>query len=98
MSAGFIALGRRNTLASTFSTIKHAEDSVITALHAGRARIAQWLSSNAKGDHPISLTMQKAVGWGVDGAKKVNGLKNVTVILRKDGHGSFNVLTAYPGR
>jgi hypothetical protein len=63
------------------------------------AKINKWLSDGAKGNLPLQYLGDTPVGRGIKrGGKGVENWNNAKVILKSNGSGGFDILTAYPAK
>lgn len=87
------------TGASTFTDDIIADTVVNSALMDSKniSRINTWLSKGANGNLPIFYKGNTVIGRGVSrGSNIVSDMTNARVILKGNGKGGYNILTAYP--
>ena len=83
--------------ASTFNSATEAQRAVDAALQANSDRVAEWVGKGAKGKLLPPLEAPFAGGSIVDrGATAAYAGKNVRVILKGVGDGTWFVLTGFP--
>lgn len=62
-------------------------------------KINTWLNNGAKGNLPIAYNGNTVIGRGISqGSNTVKDLTNAKIILKGNGNGGFEILTAYPSR
>ncbi|URZ07501.1 RNase A-like domain-containing protein [Clostridium felsineum] len=96
-----ISSNSKITASSTFADETVANSVINSALMDSKNvnKINAWLKNGAKGNLPISYNGNTIIGRGVSqGSNAVNNLKNAKVILKGNGNGGFDVLTAYPSK
>lgn len=84
--------------ASTFKDGKIANSVINSALTDSKniEKINIWIAKGAKGNLPILYNGKAVIGRGVQqGSKIVENYKNAKIILKSNGKGGFDILTAY---
>lgn len=86
---------------STFTDYIVASNVVNSALTdtTNESKINNWLSNGAKGNLPLEYIGNSPVGRGIEhGGTAVENWNNAKVILKDNGNGGFDILTAYPAK
>ncbi len=96
-----ISSNSKITASSTFTNETVANSVINSSLMDSNnvTKINAWLTNGAKGNLPISYNGNTVIGRGVSqGSNAVNNLTNAKVILKGNGNGGFDILTAYPSK
>ncbi|EGO64335.1 RNase A-like domain-containing protein, partial [Acetonema longum] len=89
------------TGASTFTDDLSANNVVNSVLTDPKkqAEINNWLANGAKGNLPLSYQGTTVIGRGVTrGSTNIENMTNAKIILKSNGNGGYDILTAYTTR
>lgn len=87
----------RITGASTFANQTTAEPVISATIGANRATLNAWLRSGSTRNLVLPYTGNSVIGRGImRGQSAVSNLSNASVVLKPNGSGGYNILTAFP--
>jgi len=82
--------------ASTFTNQATAEAVISSTIRGNRANLNAWLRSGSSRNLVLDYTGNSIIGRGImRGQSAVTNLTNARVVLKPNGNGGFNILTAF---